>query len=82
MLRAVIVLLVGYVVLFFPLMLATYPALWVSETVTGMESHGYMGWHVQLSVIVYVAFCCYNGAFVRYLIERVKGLQEMVRSAK
>ncbi len=46
---------VAYVLLYVVFIPVSYFALWVSETVTCMESHGYLGWHTYLVTIVYVA---------------------------
>lgn len=46
---------VAYVLLYVCFMPFSYFALWLSESATGMESHGFIGWHTWLVTIVYVA---------------------------
>lgn len=70
LIAGLLTLLVGFVVALVVLIPATWFALWVSETVTGMESHGYIGWHVQLTMLVYAAFMLYGDAF-RYLFDKI-----------
>lgn len=65
---------VAYVLLYVVFMPVSYFALWVSETVTSMESHGYLGWHTYLVTIVYAAAALHLwNPFTDYLFDIATG---------